>query len=133
MSTLSDLEMSRPAVTAEPEPVRVAVFAPDDELRAWLVEELTLMAWKGALDLVTLTAVTADALKTASLDLLIVDLDRMSLADVDVIATRTSTAPVIGIGTLRDHRVDRFEQVLGPRLTSRELKRAIRTIVFDHR
>lgn len=129
MSRLHDLEVPRSAVT--PEPMRVAVFAPDPELRGWLLEELTLMTWKGALDLVALSAITIEAMKPASLDLLIVDLDHMSLADVELIATRTWAAPVIGIGTLHDRREDRFDQVLGAGVTSRELKRAIREVVSD--
>jgi hypothetical protein len=131
MSGLQDLNTQPAAVT--PEPIRVAVFAPDDELRGWLVEELSLMTWMGALQLDTLTAMTLDAIEPDALDLLIVDLDRMSPADVQTIATRSWTAPVIAIGTVRDPREYRFDQVLGSRLTSRELKQAIRKTVFDRK
>jgi hypothetical protein len=129
MSGLQDLD-TRPASVA-PEPVRVAVFAPDDELRTWLVEELSLMTWMGALQLATLTS--TESLDPDALDLLIVDLDRMSAADVQTIATRSWSAPVIAIGTVRDRREYRFDHVLGSGLTSRELKQAIRQAVFDRR
>ncbi|NVB78108.1 MAG: hypothetical protein HOV81_06910 [Kofleriaceae bacterium] len=129
MSGLQDLDTRPAAVT--PEPVRVVVFAPDDELRAWLIEELSLMTWMGALQLDTLTS--TDSLDPAALDLLIVDLDRMSAADVQAIATRSWSAPVIAIGTMRDRREYQFDQVLGSGLTSRELKTAIRQVVFDRR
>ncbi len=127
MSGLQDIDTSA-AVT--PEPIRVAVFAPDDELRRWLVEELSLMTWMGALKLDTLASVAS--LDPETLDLLIVDLDRMSAADVQLIATRSWTAPVIAIGTPRDRREYQFDQVLGSGLTSRELKQAIRKAVFEH-
>lgn len=131
MSGLQDVDTQQAAVT--PEQVRVAVFAPDDELRGWLVEELSLMTWMGALQLDTLAAVTMDAIDPDALDLLIIDLDRMSAAEVQSIAKRSWTAPVIAIGTLRDRREYQFDHVLGPRLTSRELKQAIRQAVFDRR
>lgn len=131
MSGLQDVNTQAAAIT--PEPIRVALFAPDDELRGWLVEELSLMTWMGALQLDTLTAMTMDAIDPDALDLLIVDLDRMSAAEVQAIATRSWTAPVIAIGTLLDRREYQFDHVLGSRLTSRELKQAIRKAVFDRK
>jgi hypothetical protein len=129
MSGLQDIDTHSAAVT--PERIRVGLFAPDDELRAWLVEELTLMTWMGALQLATLPNVAS--LDPDTLDLLIVDLDRLSAADVQSIATRTWAAPVIAIGTPHDRREYKFDYVLGTGLTNRELKQAIRTVVFDRR
>lgn len=134
MGTMSGLQdVNTPPTAVTPEPVRVAVFAPDDELRGWLLEELSLMTWMGALRLDPIASVASDVLDPDSLDLLIVDLDRMTAADVQAIATRTWTAPVIAIGTMRDRREYQFDHVLGAGLTSRELKQAIRQAVFERR
>ena len=131
MSGLQDIDSQNAAVT--PEPVRVAVFAPDDELRGWLLEELSLMTWMGVLQLDAVTSMTNPTVDLDGLDLLIVEIDRLSAADAQAIATRTWNAPVIAIGTPREQRAEPYEHVLSSRLTSRELKQAIRKAVFDRK
>jgi hypothetical protein len=97
-----------------PEAIRVCVLAPDPELRAWLVDELSLMTWIGALQL----EIVPDAESIGSeRDLVILGLDA-------IVAARSWSAPTISIGRCPEHLT--VERVLPANATSRELKQAIR-------
>jgi hypothetical protein len=102
------------------------VCGADDDLRAWIVEELRLMTWVGEVEL-TSVASLADA--PGPLELLIIDSEGLTQADLDRLASRRRTTPVIAVG----NTVIAAERTFGPRLTSRELKQAIRELVFAPR
>lgn len=95
----------------------------DDDLRAWIVEELRLMTWIGELEL-TSAATPADA--PAQLELLILGSDGLTAGDLERVAQRRRTTPVIAVGST--HMT--ADRSFGPKLTSRELKQAIRELVF---
>ena len=105
--------------------IRICIVAADDELRSWIVDELRLMSW------MTAPAVDAHAsladLQPDGATIVIVGLDRLATGELDRLRARTWTAPVIGVG---DGGADlRLARVLGARLTSRELKLAIRELL----
>ena len=103
--------------------IRVCVCGQDEDLRAWIVEELRLMTWISDVELSS-AATLAEA--PSQLELLIVGSDGLTTADLDRIALRRRSTPVIGVGSTHI-AADRF---FGPKLTSRELKQAIRELVF---
>src|SRR5258708_37327939 len=77
-----------------PEPVRVCVCAADAELRTWLLEELSLMTWIGALQLTTLARYTpSDA------DLVIVGLEHLDAGELTQLRERRTITPMNAIGT----------------------------------
>ena len=98
--------------------VRVLVHTVDRELRMWLVDELALIS-------PTIEVHTADTLDTTGADLLIVGLDALTAADIDRL--RTLSIPVIAIG-VEPAQLAGAPQicVLDAKLTSRQLKRAVR-------
>ena len=97
--------------------VRIRVLTNDQELRAWLVDELALIS-------PTIEAQIAESLDTTGADMLIVGLDSLPAAHVELL--RELSIPVIAIGatpnTLSGSRVC----VLDAKLTSKQLKRAVR-------
>jgi hypothetical protein len=100
--------------------VCVRVFAQDQELRAWLVDELALLS-------PTLEVGTVDALDGASAQLLIVGLDGLSLADAQRVRELATTTSVIAIGSPTSQLAAApFVCVLDTKLTSKDLKRAVR-------
>jgi hypothetical protein len=125
MPTLEDVE-SR-ALSVQPEPIHVCVFARDEDLRGWLVDELLLMTWLGALEL-GLASSVADACAHTT-DLAIVGLDGLSVDETRLLHEHPA---VIAIGTPATELAR--ARVLASRLTSRELKQAIReTLLRDRR
>ena len=106
--------------------IRVCVCGADEDLRAWIVEELRLMTWVGEVEL-TSVASLADA--PAQLELVILGSDGLTQADLERVSVRRRTTPVIAVG----NTVIAAERTFGPRLTSRELKQAIRELVFTPR
>ena len=100
------------------EAVRVCIYAHDDELRTWLVDEVALMTWIGNVQLECVTS-----LDELAADLVIVGADRLSGDERRALDRRSW--PVIAVGN-PDAIADR---VLGPGLTSRELKQAIREVL----
>lgn len=82
------------------------------------------MTWIGELEVVSLPNL-ADA--PSRLELLIVDSDSLTPGDLDRLASLH--APVIAVGTAQV----RADRTFGPKLTSRELKQAIRELVFAPR
>lgn len=106
------------------ERIRVCVCVSDEELRSWLIEELGLMTWIGELEMTSL-ANLADALAHA--DLIIIESDSLTPADLERLAT--THAPVIAVGTKQVCA----NRMFGPTLTSRELRQAIRELVLAPR
>lgn len=82
------------------------------------------MTWIGELELVSLPTL-ADA--PPRLELIIIESDGLTPGDLDRLATMH--APVIAVGTAQV----RADRMFGPKLTSRELKQAIRELVFGPR
>ncbi len=100
--------------------LRVGVFARDPELRTWLVDELALLS-------PTLAIQSLEALEAASLQLLIVDLDALTLADEDRLREVAPLTRVIAIGApTAQLAATPFCCVLEAELTSKQLKRAVR-------
>jgi len=102
--------------------VTIRVFAYDHELRAWLVDELALMSS-------TIAVQTTTVLDGGTANLLIVGLDSLQPVDVarlgGLLARRA--VPVIGIGAPADSLLAAaFVSLLDAKLTSRQLKRAVR-------
>src|SRR5438094_7543638 len=100
--------------TPPPATLRVSIFARDEELRGWLLDELMLMTWLGALEL-ELPARVEDV--CAGSDLAIVGLDALSPAELHALRECPS---LIAIGAAPADLAS--ARVLGARLTSRELK-----------
>lgn len=105
-----------------PESIRVCVCGPDEELRAWIVEELALMTWLGSVQLESSASLLDEP---QAFQLVIAGLDGASQEEVDRLAARDWTTPLIAIGS----RPVPAHRVLGTRLTSRELKQAIRDLI----
>jgi hypothetical protein len=100
--------------------VCVRVFSHDQELRAWLVDELALLS-------PTIDVQTVDALDGAVAHLLIVGLDMLTLADAERLRELAPATPVIAIGSPTSQlAATPFVCVLDTKLTSKELKRAVR-------
>lgn len=100
--------------------VCVRVFAHDQELRTWLVDELTLLS-------PLLDVRTVDALDAAAMDLLIVDVDGLAAAELNRLRELTAETRVIAIGApTAALPAASFVAVLGARLTNKQLKRAVR-------
>jgi hypothetical protein len=98
--------------------VRICLWIAEEDLRTWVMEELLLVTWTSPPSLVVAAdpaAVDRDA------SLLVLGVDRLSPSDLDLV--RSWSVPVIAIGA--DPGIPRAH-VLGPKLTSRELKRALR-------
>jgi hypothetical protein len=103
---------------------RVGVFARDPELRTWLVDELGLLS-------PALAVQSLDALDAASLQLLIVDLDALTLADEARLRELAPATPVIAIGApTKQLATTPFFCVLEAELTSKQLKRAVRESLY---
>ncbi len=100
------------------ETVRVCIYARDDELRSWLLDELALMSWIGRLQLECVT--TLDGVVA---DLVIIGADPLTADDRRAIDRKQW--PGIAIG----HADVIADRILGARLTSRELKQAIRELL----
>jgi len=81
------------------------------------------MTWVGDVDLCSARSLDE---APAQLELLIVSSDGLTPGDLDRIATRRRAAPVIAVGSA-PIAADRW---FGPKLTSRELKQAIRELLF---
>lgn len=75
---------------------------------------------------VELTTFPTLAEAPSQLDLLIVGCDGLTPADLERVAHRRRTTPVIGVGATHIAA----DRSFGPKLTSRELKQAIRELVF---
>lgn len=100
--------------------VCVRVFSHDQELRTWLVDELALLS-------PTLDIKTIDALDSSAPHLLIVGLDALTLADAHRLRELAATTSVIAIGSPTSQLAAApFACVLDTKLTSKELKRAVR-------
>lgn len=105
--------------------LRVRVYATDGELRAWLADELALMS--PTIDVQTLDDVRQ--LDTDRAELVIAGIDMLSPADSDRLReiVERAVTPVIAIGTPPPAlRALPFAYVLDARLTSKQLKRAVR-------
>ena len=101
--------------------VRVRIYARDRELRAWLVDELALMSS-------SIAAQADDVLDATGAQLVIVGADALTLAELEYL--RALTIPVIAIGAPANaHASMSFAYLLDARLTSRQLKRAVREVL----
>ena len=105
---------------------RLCLSIADDDLRSWIVEELLLMTWVHAPALTNASSLAA--IEPAEMDVLVVDVDRLAPDERDALCARTWKTPVIAIGQKAAGLA--CTHVLGPRLTSRELKRALRATLF---
>ena len=108
-----------------PAEVRVRVFARDRELRSWLVDELALISPTIEVH----TSETIDAIASGIAELWIVGVDALTTPDEaclhELVAKRA--AAVIAIGSLSPRLAHApFACVLDAKLTSRQLKRAVR-------
>lgn len=129
---LDDLDPRAPTPAAQP--LRVAVCSADEDLRAWILDELRLLTAFGPLQIEVLASLAGDRLRAADLALLVVGVDGLASADVEQLRRRPWSAPVIAIGALHGELRDvAFDHVLTARLTSRELKQAIRAAWRAHR
>ena len=102
---------------------RICLCIAEEDLRTWVMEELMLMTW---IDKPSLTII--NELAPVDANVIVIGVDKLSARDREELRTRTWTTPVIAIG--RDADVPNAH-VLGPRLTSRELKQALRATLFD--
>jgi hypothetical protein len=80
------------------------------------------MTWVGEVELASV-ATLAEA--PAQLELLIIGSDELSPADLDRLATRRRTTPIVAVGSA----AIAADRMFGPKLTSRELKQAIRELL----
>lgn len=110
-----------------PAEIRVRIFARDRELRAWLTDELALLSPRLEVDAID----DLDALAEGAPDLWIVGVE--ALTDAESAQLRTilerRRAPVIAVGTCEALPRDAFASVLDAKLTSLELKRAVRDCI----
>src|SRR4051794_25983443 len=107
-----------------PPEVRIRVFAHDRELRLWLIDELALISPTIEIQ----TSETVRALDTQA-ELLIVGLDLLTVADATYLCELVDRRipPVIAIGALSSQLATApFVCVLDAKLTSKQLKRAVR-------
>lgn len=111
-----------------PAEIRVRICARDAELREWLADELALLS-------PTIDVQTADGLDdlaAAPAELLIVGVDALSDSESEQLRTilERQRGPVIAIGTPSSVlRPEVFTYVLDARLTSKQLKRAVRDCI----
>lgn len=107
-----------------PPEVRVRVFAHDRELRSWLLDELALLS-------PTIEIQTSDTLHSLDnqVELWIVGLELLTVADATHLCELVDrrAAPVIAIGSVTSQLASApFVCVLDAKLTSKQLKRAVR-------
>ena len=102
----------------------IHVFAHDRELRAWLVDELALISPVGSIEVVVIDSL--DQVDACSV--LIAGIDRLSANDVDRLRELIAMhVIVIGVGSPQSIELE-FRCVLDTKLTSRQLKRAMRDV-----
>lgn len=115
-----------------PVEVRIHVFARDRDLTTWLTDELALLSPTIEVKMLS----TLKTLATDPAELWIVELEALSAADDaqlrDLVEQRN--APVIAIGTPSPPLADApFACVLDAKLTSKQLKRAVRDVLATAR
>ena len=98
---------------------RICLCIAEDDLRTWVIEELKLITW---VQPAIVTAKDLSAIEPATVAVMIID----RLAPPDLELLRGWAVPVVAIGA--DPGIA-GAQVLGPKLTSRELKQALRSTV----
>jgi hypothetical protein len=110
-----------PSSVCMPTEVIIRVFAHDHDLRGWLVDELALMS-------PTIEVQTTAILDAGSAQLLIVGLDALAATELEGLAAvlHARAVPVIGIGAATALPTAAFACVLDAKLTSKQLKRAVR-------
>ena len=106
---------------------RICLCIVEDDLRSWVLDELKLITWIVLPEIQILTDLAAI---DAQASVVIVGLDRATPRMLEQLRDRTWRTPLIAIG--KDHGIA-ADRVLEPRLTSRELKQALRGILFDSR
>jgi hypothetical protein len=116
-----------------PESIRVRVCSPDQELRAWLLDELALMTWIGPLDLDCVDSLAAEDVQRGAVDLVIVGVDGLPDVEVAMLRGRSWAPPVIAIGATRSELSSVVDRAFGANVTSRQLKQAIRELVVERR
>jgi hypothetical protein len=110
-----------------PSGTRIQVFARDADLRAWLLDELALLSPASAVEVRALDTLE----QTAATDVLIVDIDHLNEGDIELLRSailRHTSVIAIGSPHALSVRLD-FTCVLDTRLTSKQLKRAVRDVV----
>jgi hypothetical protein len=110
-----------------PAGTRIQVFTRDSDLRTWLLDELALMSPGSSVEVRALDSLE----QSSATDLLIVDIDHLNEGDVEqlreAILKHTS---IIAVGS--PHRLPvplDFTCLLESKLTSKQLKRAVRDVV----
>lgn len=100
---------------------RICLCIAEDDLRSWVTEELLLITWVVQPAVATVPELAAIDPTTAA----VIVVDRLASPDLELL--RRWAVPVIVIGA--DPGLA-GAVVLGPKLTSRELKQAIRATVL---
>jgi hypothetical protein len=106
---------------------RICLCIVEDDLRSWVLDELKLITWVVLPEILVTTEVATIDPQTS---VVIAGLDRATPHVLEQLRERTWRVPLIAIG--KDHGIA-ADQVLGPKLTSRELKQALRGLLFDTR
>jgi hypothetical protein len=115
-----------------PVEVRIHLFARDQDLATWLTDELALLS--PSIEVKTLA--TLQTLAADPAELWIVELEALSNADDDQLRALVEqrTAPVIAIGAPSPPLANApFACVLDAKLTSKQLKRAVRDVLASPR
>jgi hypothetical protein len=101
---------------------RIGLCVADDELRAWLADELALMTWIGSLRIEP-----TESLPTwDGLSLVIAEVDALSAEQLEVLRCSGTRTHVIAIATSPTPPGIAFAGVLNATLTSRQLRSAVR-------
>ena len=116
-----------PGSDVQTESMRIVVCTADDELRAWIFDELVLMSWGVKPRFQTITQLS-DMLRPDRVGLLIVSMDALAPGDVERMRDRPWKAPIIGIG-IPERLGLGFDRILSSRPTSRELEAVIGDLI----
>lgn len=117
--------------TAVADTIRICVCAADDDLRTWVIDELSLISWIGRLQIEAVASLGDDVLRPHERDIVIVELDRLDARQHELLRARAWSTPTIAIGRIPDGAT--VDRVLGARVTSRELKQAVRELLMRKR
>src|SRR5688572_11131205 len=89
-------EVRTPSVAVAPEAIHVGAWIPDAELRAWVLDELALLAWSAPLEVEIID--DASMLAEARHNLVILDLDGIAHEQIKSLSP-LERPPVIAIRT----------------------------------
>jgi hypothetical protein len=109
--------------------IYVYVCARDADLRSWLIDELLLITWLGKVEIRAIDDLHDQRFRGNELDLLLIELDELAPADIELLTTRQWTQPVIGVGEANNPLASSVSVVLDRAPTSMRFKRAIRALL----